>query len=251
MSLEEKKITDYSFKSYGITIEPNGNIIGPKRPEKYSQTPIFSFKEASEDLLANEEISFLIRHFEQPFSVVEHQKVILSIANKITKIITGNNFYEYTNIIIMTKDDWDKFKMRKKHGPKVTGNYHGLSFGGLIIIEDTGGNNIFPLLFHEIGHNFYDTSGDIYLDELRAMYFQILSTKMLEKVLKKNGVTLVYADDYYQGVDMPSEEHRLAYRDARHLFTSQIYYEHMKGSSRFEQLQEDLLEKVKQDQKSF
>lgn len=258
MNLEQNQYKessqDYNFEEYDIEVLEDGSINGPKRPEQYAKTPKFTYKDTSEIVLGNEKDS-LSEYFEKPFSVCENQKVVLTVVDKIVKEIVGKSFKDFANIIIMSEDDFLKLRKmitKETMSRGIEGDYHGINLGGLIISQDTNGNNCFPLLFHEIGHNMYPDEHDNYLDEFRAMYFQILCTKKLENELSKIGINTSYPDDYYKEIPLPTDEHRKAYEDARALFTYQLHYDAVvKGSERAESLENKFLEIVKQNNKSF
>lgn len=244
------------FQKYGIEILENGFINGPKKPSLNGRTPELSFENSIEAVLdSNRE--FLYEYFLHPFSVAEHQTVVLEVVDKIFREITGKSFKDFSNIIIMSKDDFIDFKnlvaapgLKEQRG--IQGDFHGISLGGLLILQDTGGNSCFPLLFHELGHNLYPDEHNNYTDEFRAFYFQILCTKKLEQELKKIGIEASYPDDHYEGLPLPTEDHRKAFMGARVLFIYQTQYEMVvKGSSRAEAMMDEFLEIVKQKRKVF
>ncbi|MBI2473657.1 hypothetical protein HYV70_03845 [Candidatus Uhrbacteria bacterium] len=250
---DERELITTRFRKYGIEFLRDGSISGPKKPRRYGKTPEFIFEDHIHSALETQK-TFLRRCFEEPFSVVEHKDAILDIVDKIIQEIIGESFRNFANIIILSSDDFEEFA--KKMSPKlkqtrgVEGDFQGMNLGGLIIMQDTGGNNCFPLLFHEIGHTLYPDEQDTYIDELRAMYFQILCTKKLEKELEKIKINMSYSDDYYKDLPLPSDDHRRAFQDARILFIYQSFYDEIvKDNARAEKLEKELLEKIKQPHK--
>lgn len=243
------------FKKYEIEFLADGSIRGPKRPEQFGKTPEFSFEVDDQKILEAEK-TFLSEHFGEAFSTLEHQNEVLIIVNKIFQKITGRSFRDFSNIIIMSPDDFEEYaritapKLKKDRG--IEENFHGINLGGLIIIRDTGGSNCFPLLFHELGHAMYPNEHENYLDELRAMYFQILCTKKLEKELEKIGIKMSFPDDYYKDLPLPTEDHRKAFEDARVLFMFQTNYDlFIKDKEDNMKMQKELLDKIKQTTQSF
>lgn len=252
---QQEKTQNDRFRKYGIEFLEDGSIHGPKRPEQFGKTPEFSFREDGQQLLEAEK-TFLSEHFGETFSTLEYQDDVLRIVDTIFKNITGRLFRDFSNVIIMAPDDFEEYARitapKLKEDRNVLGDFHGMNLGGLIIIRDTGGSNCFPLLFHELGHAMYPNEHDNYLDELRAMYFQILCTKKLEKELKKIGVEMSYPDDYYKDSLLPTEDHRNAFDDARTLFMFQENFNlFVKNKGDNVRLQQELLGKIKQASKSF
>ncbi len=243
------------FHKYGIEILENGSINGPKRPPLNGSTPNLTFENSKEIVLELDK-DFLYEYFLRPFSAAEHQTAVLEVVDKVFREITGKSFKDFSNIIIMSKDDFIDFKNLAAPGLKqqrgIQGDFHGISLGGLIILQDTGGSNCFPLLFHELGHNLYLDENNNYIDEFRAFYFQILCTKKLERELKKIGIEATYPDDYYEGLPLPTEDHRKAFMGARALFLFQTEYEMVvKDSPNAEVRMDELLGIVKQARKVF
>lgn len=243
------------FKKYRIEFLKDGSIRGPKRPEQFGKTPEFIFKE-DEQVILEAEKTFLSEHFGKAFPTSEHRDEVLTIVDKVFQSVTGKFFKDFSNIIIMTPDDFEEYaritapKLKEDRG--ISDDFHGINLGGLIIIRDTGGSNCFPLLFHELGHAMYPNEHENYLDELRAMYFQILCTKKLEKELEKIGIKMSFPDDYYKDFPLPTEDHRKAFDDARVLYMFQTNYDlFVKGKANNEKLQNDLLDKIKQTSRSF
>ena len=129
----------------------------------------------------------------------------------------------------MSKEDFENFRQvsrpRLKEGREIVGDIDGIHLEGLIIVRDTFSNSIFPLLFHEIGHSLYPNTHDNYIDELRAMYFQILCVKLFESELRKVGINAGYKDNYYENQDMPTVDHKRAFDYANVLYTYQSLYD--------------------------
>lgn len=243
------------LKKYGIKFLEDGSIFGPTRPKEFGKTPEFLFKETEKKLLDDEKV-FLKKHFTGEFSTVEYQSDVLRVTDAIVREIIGKSFHEFTNIIFMSKEDFTEYaKVTAPHLAKkwkITGDFHGISLGGLVLMQDTGGSNCFPFLFHEIGHALYEVHENNYLNELRAFYFSILCIKKLEKELKKIGVGAYYADDYYKDWQLPSLDHKKACADARTLFAFQTHYDILvQGKDENEKTEQELLKKVKQNKKSF
>ncbi len=250
-------IKDLNFRlaKYGLKFLEEGAIEGPKKPKEFSKTPELTYSINQDKILENND-EFLKKHFLAEFSAQEFSSEILSIIDAIFRRLVRKALRNFACVIIMSKEDFAIFKqlakptLEQKRG--ISGDINGINMGGLIIVEDSLGNNIFPLIFHEVGHSLYPDTQDNYIDELRAMYFQILSVKMFEDELEKLGIHAHYADDYYKDTPMPTEEHKKAFEDARLLFTYQSFYDEVvAGNPRTEKGQEDLLQVVGQHTKSF
>jgi len=252
---QDEIFPDSRFQKYGIEILEDGSINGPKRPALYTHTPTLKFENSKQRILESENF-FFDKHFLYPFSTAEHQATVLEIVDKIFQEITGKSYKEFSNIVIMSEEDFQEYKSlitsRQKQERRIQGDFHGINLGGLIIMQDTGGNNCFPLLFHELGHALYPDENNNYIDELRAMYFQILCTKKLDQELKKIGINSSYPDNYYEGLPLPTEEHRKAFADARALFVYQTQYEMVvKDNPRAEKMMDEFLGIVKQTRESL
>lgn len=242
------------FKKYNLKLLDNGVIEGPEKPKYQSETPEFNYDKTG-DVISENDGKFLKDVIRKEFSVSEYRREVLSVVNSIFKKITGKHYSNYANIIIMDKDDFAVAKGVFKPNIEergVGGDYNAINLGGLVICEDTGGDNCFSLLFHELGHNLYPDEGDTYKDELRAMYFQIVGTKLLEKELERIGTNSFFPEYSEEKTPFPSKEHLQAYLDAKLLYLYQLYYDEVvKGDEKKEKIQNGLLEIVKQDTKFF
>lgn len=234
MDQERQERRDYIYrellnKKYGILFQENGSLIGPKRPLHNGETPIFRLEESSDIALLDLEVP-IKEMFSAPFSAAEHQLDVIAISDTIVRVITGLSINDFANVRILSRDEFayarshmDK-EMKDKRG--IVKNYHGVHMaGGLILIEDPMGNSVFPLLFHEVGHSIYHNENDNYTDEFRAMYFQLLSTARFEYELGKLGVSVEYPRDYYAGMDLPTQQHSDAFKDARMLLDSERLFD--------------------------
>lgn len=252
---QRKETLNERFRKYGIDLSEDGLILGREKPEQFGKTPEFMFRDSGQNILEAEK-PFLTERFGKAFSVYEHQESVMRIVDSVVQDITGSPFKNFTDIVIVSQNDFKEYARaaapRLKTSRGILGDFHGINLGGLVIVQDVGGDNCFPLLFHEIGHNMYPNEGLNYLDELRAMYFQILCTKKLEAELVKIGLNFSYPDDYYKEYPLPTKEHEKAFEDARVLFIYQSQYEAVvKGSERAEKREQELLKKVNQTKKSF
>jgi len=239
------------FQKYGITVRDDGFVDGPKRPASFGKTPKFKFEDSKQSVL-EPEVTFLLDNFGKRFSIAEHQAEVLRVVDRIFQEITGISYKEFSNIIVMSVEDFDEYKRvtasMRKQDRGISGDFQGINLGGLIMVQDTGGDNCFPLLFHELGHTLYPDEHDNYIDEFRAMYFQILCTKKFEKELGKIGLNVSYLDDFYEGLPLPTEEHRKAFYDARALFVFQTQNGMIeKGSPYTKEGMKEFQEIIKQD----
>lgn len=242
------------FEKYNLKLLENGIIEGPEKPKYQSETPEFNYDRTGQ-IISEHDRSFLKEIFTKEFSVSEYRREVLGVVNSIFKKIAGRHYSNYANIIIMDKDDFMAAKSVFKPNMEergVGGDYNAINLGGLVICEDTGGDNCFPLLLHELGHNLYPDEKDTYKDELRAMYFQVVGTKLLEKEFERIGIKGYFPENNGEKTSFPSEEHRQAFKDAKLLYLYQSCYDEIvKGSDEKEKVQNELLEIVKQGTKSF
>gem|GEM_PF-2395881 len=108
------------------------SIYGPDRPAQYSKTPEFTYNDTDESILETEK-QFLSEYFGKPFSVYEHQEIILSIVDKIVQEVINDSYKKFANIIIMEKNDFEHYKESFSEGVKkdrgISGDFHGINLG--------------------------------------------------------------------------------------------------------------------------
>ena len=242
-------LSNNRFEKYGISFLSERRLHWPKRPSHYGNTPEFKYEKWERSVLKRYS-SFLLEHYMDDFLIIDHRKAVLWIIDSIVKEVIGRSYSDFVNIIIMEKDDFIKCKQIMNNHMKsygITGDYDWIALNGLLIIPETAWNNCFPLLFHEIGHNLYHPDDDKYIDELRAMYFEIMCTKKFEHELRKIWINVTYPDnDNY-----PSEHHRVARWDAKELFEMQLFHNIVTLDKNKQKLRKELLLKVKQKDEPF
>ncbi len=239
---------------YEIWFEGNGILHGPTRPPHNGETPIFN-QEASKETLFEADKDEVKNFMENRITAHEAQELVLKIVNKIVKQITGNAVENSAHLFIMSKDEFNyiksKAKMEQAANGETMGEFHGIHFGGgLIILEGSKESSAIPLAFHEVGHSFYPPEGDTFKDEFRAMYFQIIATKLLDIELEKVGINAQYGNSYDTTIQ-PTTAHKEAWDKARTLDTYiTLYDDVVKGNADAENQYTELYPLINQPHKN-
>lgn len=230
---------------YGLKLLPDGTFDGPRRPKLYSMTPVLRY-ESSRALPGVLKLNEAERIFGEIGPIVSWPGA-LSIVAEIFEGIVGTKMGDFVKFVMFSRDDFRIFfeavrpDMKSTRG--VDGTFSALNLGGVVVIADTERSGFFPLALHEAGHCLYPDENDLYVDEFRAYFFQIVGTKVLENALGQIGVHVFYPDN----TEFPSEKHGFAYRDAKILVGYLTYYdETVRGSDRAEQQLKRFLSIVRQ-----
>lgn len=240
---------------YGISVCEDLSINWPKIPElQWTSTPVFDYSRDNEPILWTHK-DFLRKMFlENDYtSVYEERHSILAIVDTIFKRIIWKSFKEYTNLIVMTPQDFDVFR-KTQHNEMinrwVVWEFHWINLAGLILVEDSGWTNCFPLIFHELWHSLYENSEDSFLNEFRWMYFQILCTELLCLELLKLWIKASYPDDN-PNIEWLSSFHKNAFLEAKVLHFQQSVHDLIVGQDpKAQEKQDKYLEMIRETKKS-
>lgn len=244
-------IAEQVKSKYGIWIEDNGESLhGPEKPKHNGETPIFNLETSSENLFETE-TKDLKEFMEDKFNASKNPEFVLSIANKIVRKITNQDIQNSAKVIIMNSDEFQYISSTNKNDQLAEGGtlgeYNGIHYpGGLILIDGSHASGTIPLILHEVGHSFYEPTDDRFTDELRAMYFQIISTELFENELKKAGLNYTYGN-YYETTAHPSPAHEEAWKSARALNSYITMYDQVvEGNENAEERFKKLFPLIKQ-----
>lgn len=175
---------------YGLRLDDEGYIHhNQPYPPLRDTVPEFTITVPTIPLFEPKDKEWLLKLITEEFSAQANKAQIMEVVDRIFASITGSKTDDFAHIIIMSNEHFSLFK-KKIYGESPKGDADGINFGGLVIVRDTGGNNIFPLLFHELGHSFYPQSDNDYEDELRGYFFQELCYRQLQHELEQIGIKL-------------------------------------------------------------